>query len=335
MNKNILLGIVAIILAIAAYLGLSKNEANNATDRINEERNFTIKNRNSLAGFRISKKTDVPYEFIKDKKGNWILNGKYLAEDLTVGAALAVFERARVEFIPINKAIPQILETMDEIGIKIEYLDENKNVINSYVIGSAAKDGETYFLRDGYKQPFAMGMSGFDGVLRSRFDHTFEKWRSTKMLDEEIKNIDSISVIYPKDRENSFMIKNENGTFKVLPKFSTTSVINAEPNASILDSYVNEYKLLYAEGFENSNTRQDSITSYLPFATIEVGLKDTIKKFDFYPYLTGVDPNLNPSAQQDAVKINRYYTKCNNGDFLLTQQYVVGKYFRTYRSFFN
>jgi hypothetical protein len=290
-----------------------------------------------LNAFRITQKNNNPITFKKNQKGDWIMDDSLRANQLTIAAALAVFQKARMKFIPTKNAIEHIMAGIEKQGIQVEYLDDAGNTTKSYIIGSGAGKGDvTYFLMSGAEQPYAMEMSGFDGILRSRFDHLYENWRSPILLDENPSEIEKISVEYPKDRENSFVITKENSAYSVKPMFNTTTIVNKNINSSILEAYLLNFKSLYAEGFENRNERRDSIITLVPFVTMKVKSQgEDEKSFDFYPVLTGIDPNLNPTAYQEAAKINRYFTQTNWGDFMLTQQYVVGKYFVSYRSFFE
>lgn len=337
MNKSILLSLIVLLLAGVVWFVANKEEkSTDSMSQLQEERDFTLKDESKLAAFRITKPNGEVINLKKVSKDHWILNDTYPANMQVVETALNTFENYQLKYIPTKQSTELILEGIKKNGILIEYIDDGGKVFNKYLIGAGADKGTaTYMLRSGYDQPFAMSIKGFDGIVRSRFDHNTEDWRSLRLFDFADGKIDKIVVDYSKDKENSFEIVKNDGHYEVKPLLKSVQLISKPANASILNAYLKDYGSLYAEGLENKNSLKDSLMNVLPFATINVVTGNEEMVLKFIPVLYQTDHTPNPSAYQDAKQINRYYTSVNDKDLFLTQQYVVGKYFMSYRGFFK
>lgn len=273
---------------------------------------------------------------LERKDGYWIYNGKYKARPNAMENLLDAILRVQVKFKPPTAAVDNMVRDLAANGLKVELYNKNDQLLKSYYVGGSTPDERgTYMIMAEAEQPYVTYIPSWEGNLRFRYNLKGEDWRDKTIFNVNQDDIQSVSVEYPKQRNKSFRLEREGNGFQVKPFYEVTPVMNRPLNAAKIESYLEGFKNLAAEAFENKNPRRDSILKLVPFSIISVTDKagnETVVKL--YP----IFPEANPEATQlpGADAVERYFADVNNGqDFMLIQHRVFSKILWGYDFFFE
>jgi len=187
---------------------------------------------------------------------------------------------------------------------------------------------------DGSNQPYNMYLKGFDGNMRSRLYQKIDKWRDKEIWQYDPNDIVEVGIKYHKNQKESLLLKVDGSNIDVKPlsKFITPS--EKEVDQDRARAYLSAFTRVYAEEYDNNNSRKDSIRSLLPFVTVAVKDKTGhVNEVQFFPFDDIVSKSINTRNMADAAKIERYFLYHNKGDFMVTQTRMIKEVFRPY-SFF-
>ena len=138
--------------------------------------------------------------FEKKGKNNWLLNGKYKADEVVVGYMIQVLTNAKMKSIPSRNALEYIHQAIKNRGIVVEVYGANDDVLKKFSIGSDVQNGDaTYMVMDGFEQAYAMELPALGGSLRSRFEQPLDKYRDKYIYREPAASIKSVKVEYHND----------------------------------------------------------------------------------------------------------------------------------------
>ena len=267
----------------------------------------------------------------------WKINGKYYANPHTMTPLLNTMSKIDMIFIPYKTHYKSILSDIEKIGIHVDAFDKSGKKIKGYTIGAnTLKNDGTYFILDGDDQPYAMNIKGFDGTIRNRFNYHIENWKDKTIFDNEASEIASVKVGFPKRPSASFILSQDDGQYSLTPGDQLTPAINKPLNTAKAEAYLHSFKNVIAEGYDNRNTKKDSISNLLQFVTFDVALKDgNHMKYKMIPFRDVLDPDVNISDVEDLQQIERYFvTNEVTGDFLVLQQRLFKDLLRSYEYFY-
>lgn len=323
MKKTLILLIAFVLLAsLTIWYVLSKSD--NKTTLLAAERRFKVEN------------TDEIYTiFIADRKGNqttlerkdgiWLYNGKYPARPNAIENVLDAVRRIEIQYKPPTAAVNNIVKNLSTQGIKIQIFNKKKQLLQAYYIGGGTADERgTYAIKEGAEQPYVVSIPGWEGNLRFRFNLTGEDWRDKTIFAEKTENINFVSVEYPKNRNESFKLERTGNTYRIIPFYDITPIINRPYKEGSVERYLEGFRSLGAEAFENENPRRDSVRQLIPFSIITLKNKAGVEKsVKLFPIITA-----NNQAE-------RYFIDINNEDFMLGQHLVLSKILWGYDFFFE
>ncbi len=285
--------------------------------------------------------------FLADRAGNqttltrqngyWLYNGEYRARPNAIENLLDAVKRIQVKYKPPVAATDNMIKDLSAQGIKVELYDKNDKVLKIYYIGGGTADERgTHAIMEGAEEPYVTHIPGWEGNLRFRYNLKGDDWRDKTLLDFQPEDIASLSVEYPKQKNKSFRLFNEEGTYSIIPFYEVTPVINQAVNQGKAEAYLTEYEGIVAEAFENSNPIRDSILSLVPFSIVRVkdqaGLETELKLYPLIPRGVAIDPKT--GIQQNA-QIERFFIHYNGADFMLGQNRILNKILWAYDYFFE
>lgn len=340
MKRNIILLIVLIGLAGLSYILITKKKSIVSPKSYDfSYREFAVKEVDLIKKIVLINRNKGLFTFEK-QKDNWIINKKYNANKNAVKNMLAVIQKARIEYVPADAAVENIMKSMMYNAVKVELYDENNNAIKKYYIGGSPDNSDgTYFVMDGSAKPLVMGIPGFTGNLRVRFAYSIDDWRDRTVIDINHDDIQEVKMLYNFDKKSSFVINNNDGNFSVTPAFNISNNSNRVPDQNSINSYLLGFENKAAEAVSNSIEDKDDILSRSPIVEIYVTTKSNkTKSVKLYmiPILdeevkkekTGLDKYLNQ-------EVLRYMALTDSGDLFLVQYKVFKDLFLTYDSFFK
>jgi len=289
---------------------------------------------------KVENKEDIHRIFIADRKGGkadlvrdgdkWIYNDKYTANPFVMHNVMDAITRIELKNRPAASAIPHMINTLSTQSTKVEVYGRNNKLLKAYYVGGVTPDERgTFMIMEGSNNPYVMHLPMADVSLKQRYFTEEIKWRDKTVFQFEAKDVASISLEYPKQKNKSFTIQRKNRSWDVEPLFQTTKKNDKPINQDLVESYLNGFKRIIAEAIETKNETVETATSSKEFCIVEVLFKDdTRQKVNFFPILKfteGVDTGL---------PVERYIAVDDKKTIFMTQQLVFKDVFWAYEFFF-
>ena len=130
MRRTILLGLLFIVIAGAAYYFSQQKEVESTTDE-NYAGNFAVRNADDIARIVLEHRAGPTYILTKERDG-WMINGKYKARMSSVGPLLDAIRLVRMQYIPSDKAKPNVMENIEGTYIHVSVEKSDGSVLKSY-----------------------------------------------------------------------------------------------------------------------------------------------------------------------------------------------------------
>ncbi|MFZ1703156.1 MAG: hypothetical protein WAT79_02355 [Saprospiraceae bacterium] len=334
MKRNLILLTTLILLSTGAYFLYEKSRVNNKMSSLSEERNFTVESPEMIHKIILKRKDEKPLTFKKLEKNIWSLNDTYRADEIVIGYMVQVLTRAKMLSIPSKNALKNIRNSMDQRGIDVEVYDQNDVLLKKLTIGADLQNGAgTYMLLDGFNQPYAVELPSLGGVLRSRFEQPFDKYRDRYIYREPLETIQSVKVEYHTDPAASYLIEKVGDKYDISPVSALVTKNSQAANQSKIKTYLGFYEEMGTELMYNDYEKKDSVLTLQPFCTITLTSTDqSVKKYDYWSYDAIVYNDPEKTRSVEAAHIGRYFVY--TGDFYTVQTVVFGKLFSAYPYFF-
>ncbi|MCB0599189.1 MAG: DUF4340 domain-containing protein [Lewinellaceae bacterium] len=308
----------------------------------------------TLAGadraFKVEDIEQVHKIFIADRRGErttlerrdgyWLYNGQYKARPSVMRPLLDAISRVQVKYKPPQAAVPSMVEALATEGIKVELYDQEGALIKAYYVGGSTSDERgTYMIMDGAEQPYVAELPAWEGNLSVRFRRYGDEWRDKTLFEEEVENIQSVSIEYPKQRSQSFILEDTPDGYAVRPFYDITPETRRPYKAGSAEAFLSNFESVSAEAFRNDLDGRDSIGQLVPFSIITlVNKQGDTTQVKLHPIIEenviSQDPKTGNYVQFNNA-IERYYADLNGKDFLLAQHLLLEKLFWGYGSFFS
>lgn len=337
MKKTTLI-LFVLVLAIGGvvYYMTSGEKVADPMYRVDNERDFSIRD-----------KSDVYHVMIADSKGkiitldrkgkDWYINDKYIARKWSVDNLLNSIKNTQLRSIPPKEEYKYLQEAFQVNGIKVVLRDKEDKIINSFIIGPNAIDGDaSYFMKEG-KGIYMIEVKYLKGSPRRIFQFEEIDYRSVDFVLNEDQDIEEIIVDYPAFKNESFVLKKDGKKYEVdrlhdFPKAST------EVNQKIVSDYYREFDKVFGEAYFPEMSIADSLWSVDPFATITMirEQSDTsvvtlwpTPSVQFIKDIGSIEPKLGEES------IPRFWVHTSEGDWLNMQVEANIGILRGYSYFFN
>ena len=262
-----------ILAAIAAYLFFFEDKF---TTISGPQSDFVIEDTASIGKIMIANTQGTKAVLERQEDGDWILNDKYLARQDAINTILKTFKLIYVREPVSKSARDQVLRNMSGSHRKVEVYDRQGEWIKTYYIGTNTQDNQGTFMlletEDGRSSdPYITTMKGFRGTLYTRFITNVREWRSTRAFLYPNLNIKRISVDYPNDPDESFIIEYGGGNDISLISKATDRRVESFDTLLVKD-YMLNFKKAYFEVFDPyvSEAKEDSILNSQPYQHISV-----------------------------------------------------------------
>lgn len=343
MKRTLVLLILFVLLGTGAYF-LLKNQDKSSTTSWNENGDFAIENVDDIYKIFIADRQDYKV-LLERKNGYWSYNKKFKAKKTQIDDLLNTIKGVRMKYTTPRGAENQMRRNLATSGVKVEIYDKNDNQMKVYYVGgSTANSLGTYYIMEGATEPYVMEIPSFQGMLKGKFLKQDDDWKDLMMFGEQVEEIQSVTIDYPKQKSKSFKIERINGEeYDVKPFYEGTPEIKKPVINSAVEKYLIGYSVLMAEAFENKNLHRDSINKTLPFVSISVtDLKGATKTARLFP-IPQLDQYGNPllstgvgmSGKQSIYRYFADYTDEYGESFRLVQHRNVERFFWNYSYFFS
>lgn len=345
MKKTLILALVLVVLGgVAAYIYWQDSQK----DKLPNDQAFSIGNADNIEKIFLADKMNHEITLTRDGDG-WLVNEQYPVMQAKIELLLQSLEQFQVD-LPVSAAAREnVIKELAVQHIKVElYQDKDGEPSKVYYVGTPARGNYgNYMLMvvDGKnaKQPYVVRIPGFIGDLQVRFIMEEKDWRDTKVFNYALDDIKQVQVRYPDYPQESFKIDVLGPeSFEIGPvQPLDNDLLAGKPlyTPGVI-KYLNSFKNLNAEAFENDFIYKDSILQYgSPMVVIEVTDKQgETSKLTLYPMAANRRTKMQFDAQGNEIQVDpdRYYGVFNNGqDFGLIQNFVFGKILRRRVEFYD
>jgi hypothetical protein len=329
MSKQVKILVILVIAALAVYFLYTSKPWKSLKHA--DETAFAIEDTASITKVFIADGRGSNTLLEQQPDGSWMINGKFLADENKVNLLLQTIHDVKLRN-PVGQAeFNNVLKSFTAGGVKVEIYNNDDLVKTMYVGQMTSDQTGTYMMIEGASAPYVTHIPGFVGYLSPRFLPQAVKWRSRIIFHANPDDITRISVNYPGESQQSFVVENATGV-PVL-KNSSGAVINVADSV-FLKYYLASFNGLYGEGFDElfDRARQDSIAKTPAFCTISVETKQGrqqsvqlhIKKIE-----RGTKERYTEGGKELEYDSERFYAFANGSpDMMYVQQYGFGKVMR-------
>ena len=339
MNKTKITPLVVLILAIVAgFVIFSKS--NSTLDK--GLRGFSVPDTASITKIYLSDKADNSILLERQESGRWLMNNDFTAHPENVNTFLLTVANLAVREPVAKAAHNNILTLLAARSTKVEIYQHSHRIkvgqyeffpyeklTKTYYIGDPTMDNNgTYALMEGAKAPVVLFMPGLRGYIASRFSTSDNDWREHTVFNKKLPEIESITVEYPDQPEESYKVVNKNNTALELVRLADNQTLAAYDTLQLM-AFVNAFKNIRYEALFNDMEveRKDSITGVTPTHIITLKAVDgTFQDVKTFPRMLPV-PEIDVfDGSTITFDRDRMFAYINNEeDFVLIQFFVFDK----------
>lgn len=219
-------------------------------------------------------------KIILDKGQNsWTLNGKEVRSDM-INMLIEVSEGLDA-IAPVPKEEIDWVNQKLQTGVKVEFYHKG-NLDNSFTL--CRSDKEIYGLRENFEIPYRISLRGFSTIDLTKIYNTQENfWLTNLLINIEPENIKSVSIDYPLNPGNGFILdKSDNNNYKLIKSQQKKELSGTD--SEIISEYLYFFSnIRYYPVEDTANLRQQVITNKNNFFRLVVESING-KKFEVLGY---------------------------------------------------
>jgi hypothetical protein len=337
MKKSVILTLIICLLGGGAYWLYQKNQRLKYSSGMTADRDFALPSLDGITNIVVQHPKLQPMQYQRKGNNSWIIDNKYPASDEAMMHLTNVLTKMKLHHTPSKNMTPGIVADIKNSGLTVKVFAGSNTPVKTFHIAGDTRDNDaTYMLMEGATQPYAMHLPGLKGGIRSRFEQPINKMRDNFIYKENLANIQSLSVRYPKQDDASFVITAVADQWKVTPQLENVAKPKNPLNDQLVKNYIRPFAELGTEGLVPKVVDKEKLITSTPFCIIEVKRKDgTVMKADYFVYDAegAIDhPHRGP---QDLGKIERFFVHVDNKDLYTCQTGVFGKIMGSYLQFFR
>lgn len=338
MKKTTLI-LLALVIAIGgiAYYILQEDTTESTKYRLKNERDFSIRNGSDVHHIMIAHNKTGEVVNIDRDGDQWMLNGEYVARQWSVSNLLNSIRNLQIRSIPGAGETKYLLEAFQINGIKVVLRDKDKKIVNSFIIGPNAVDGEaSYFMKEG-KTIYMCEVKNFKGAPRRIFQFEVKDYRSVNMIVNKDDKIKEIRVDYPQFKDESFALKKTGNEYSI-KRLHEFPLAPTELNQGFARSYYQQYDEVFGEVYFPELGSSDSLMTEEPFAVFTVIKEErdttelTLWPTESIRYIKDVQ---DIHGQIDEENIPRFWVYTSDGDWMKMQVQPNIGILRGYSYFFD
>lgn len=339
MKKYLPYLLVIIALAGAAVWFIKSQSKGTINER---EGSFAVKDEKAIAKIILTDTEKRKVE-LTNPNGIWMVNGKYAAREDLIKQLMESITRVQ-SLCPVpTTAHDNVLRDMMTNHIRAEIFDANNNLLKAYWVGGPTVDGQnTYMLleEDGkpVSRPHMTYLPGLKGYLTFRYSPDEENWRTRVLFNYTTNEIKALSVEYPEDEKNSFVISQVATDSFTLSPINEKYRVNDSYQQKYVKQYLDFYSAIYLEAFDNGYSAKDSVIKTTPYCVFTVTENDNsvnkVKLF-YMPISKRSKSQFDEKGNERTRDMDHYYASVHDDkDFAIVQYYIFGKLLRNYHDFF-
>ncbi len=336
--RTTILSVIFIIVGAVSYWLFNSTKEEGTL--VGADRDFSVENVATIHKIFLANRADNSTTLLERKGIEWIYNGKHRARPNAIENLLGAISKVQMKYKPPEAAVPNMLQDLATRGIKVELYDQQDELLKVYYIGGGTQDERgTYIMMEDAEQPYVAHLPSWEGNIRFRFNLKGDEWRDRSLFYQKRSEIKSLSVSYPKQREQSFKIERSAGdNYAIKPFYDLQKEQEGLIQADAVKDYLDRFSSIGAEAFRNDYSKQDSVKNTLPFAQFYLELSDgqqhQVSLFPIFPNNLTYDAKLN-EYRLGSTAIERYFVDVNGEDFFIAQHRVLEDVLWGYGFFFK
>ncbi|HQV51376.1 MAG: hypothetical protein IPI00_04045 [Flavobacteriales bacterium] len=299
MNKK---GILILTLAVLGAVAWWLNTRSSATTLDVPLSDFAIADTAGVTRIYIVDQHKKSIDLRRTANG-WTLNNDLIPQQQRVDLLLRTFKRIEVRSPVAKSAEAYTLREMAAGGKKVEIYEGGDRPSKIWIVGHATKDHfGTYMLLEKpgvgrSSSPFEMNMTGFTGVLNTRFNTVLDDWRAPTVFHfADLYDLAGVQSEFPHNAKASYRIEqNEKGDVQL----TTLQGVPLPMDTFLVKGALLAYQNLNYEYIDRTMKpiMRDSLLTALPHHVIKTfnrnGSEQEVK-FWYMPY-TGTEPTFDVS----------------------------------------
>ena len=317
---------------------------------------FLLNRRSTLDDFAVRNPETITRIFMADNRGHrvllthdlentsdsaWMVDEKYFASAPMIDMLVSTLSGMRIREKVNRAALPTVVKDLSTNNVKVEvyqkvyainwfkgnlrlFPHEKKTV--TYYVGHETRDMMgSYILREGDKDPYVIYKPGLRGIVNTRFIADPIPWRSHRITNLDVKNIDRVQLDIAAALDQSYAVVREGEGFYLECGNPLTRVAGFDTArvAQMLSSFSNLNFDEYAMAVPKVEI--DSVFSKTPKTVLSVtdraGNCRVIKTYVKYTNPDDIKTMPDTSMYQ-VFDINRLYAIIDSKDTVLIQYFV-------------
>lgn len=333
MKKNLLYLLLLVILSTAAWFFVLKKPSSTLVE---QEKSFAVADTAGIYKILIADMEGK--KVVLQRTGDhWMVNNRFEVRTDYMKTLLSTIRRLEVSYPVPQAAEKTIITRLASSNKKVELYDESGKLIRSYFVGGGtlSSDG-TYFLMNGSQNPYVVTVPAFEGVLDSRYVTDEQVIRNTAVFRLRSNEISSVTVDYAGKPDSSFTINVLGADSFTVTNKKGIALPDAQQDKERIQQYLAAFASVYCESFVNNLNKKDSILQTPPFCTISVTDRSqrTASVTCYHMPRNTTSEQFDAKGNELKYDVDRFFATINdNRDFVIFQQFHVGKLFRNYTYF--
>lgn len=293
---------------------------------------FTIRDTGAIGKIFLAANNNSTVTLERTPKG-WMVNGKYKVRQGSFEMLMQALQYQEPRTPVSEKMHNNVVESLMGGHIKVEvYNTKGEKMRTFYVGGETGSGSGTYMLMEGASRPYVVQIPGFTGYLTPRYMPELKDWRDRSVFNIAPENITEISVHYPKEPLNNFVLTNNGKQLDV--KIDPALTVDKSLNKKRADDYIKFFTNINAEQVLNGIIGvRDNIAIMPLICSIDVKGKDGYHQDAdlYFTPLTRRSKNLvaQGADTSSGFDSDRLYAVINGKqDTFLVQRMIFDKLFR-------
>ncbi|MBQ9639257.1 MAG: hypothetical protein IJV22_06860 [Bacteroidales bacterium] len=336
---TILIWGIVIVFGLCAFISI-RSRGNKATFHDN----LYVKDVNTITRIYMANKLDQQVLLVKhpEQEGDslWMVNDQFPASEPMMNLLLETLQDMRIRQMVNKKAIDNVLKQLATKSVKVEIyqtryrinwfsgrirLGKHEKLTHTYYIGNESKDLlGSFAFEKGSKAPFIVHIPSLRGFITPRFVCDASLWRSHRIVDWPVMQIESVQLDIPSMPEESFAIVRNGEGFR-FEKINPPSIVSGFDTlrvAQLLSSFVNLNFDEYVDVVPHTTTDTSFSSGPRTILTITdtTGARREIQTFIKYTNPDDMEA-IRDTTMYEVFDLNRLYAVIDSRDTVLIQYY--------------
>ena len=334
MKKNIIYIAAVLLLGMLVWFLVIKRGDSTLK---NKDTSFSVEDTASISKIFIADMRGAKVELTR-MQGYWMVNNQFVVRPDFMDVLLRTIKYVSVAYPVADAAHNEVIKELSTDNKKVMIYNAAGDLLKSYFVGCPSPDNHgTYMMMEGSENPMVTVYPGFDGTLTIRYLTDPQEIRSRSIFSYGTNEMQKIKVDYTSTPDSSYEINllGPDSFFINKPTHNINARLS-DKNFNLY-AYLQLFRFINAEAFENSNPEKDTILQQKPFAVITVVDRQNVTSVLPCYYKPTTERSMSQYDSKGNALLfdrDRFYITMNDGkDFLLVQQQQFGRLLQSYNFF--